>query len=362
MNLRLQKLQSLLQKQHLDAAVITSIPNIIYLTGYTGFLPDEREAYLVITKEGAYILTNALYAEEVRNQIPHLILIELHRDNKFIDVIKKLVTNTSINSVAIEEYNLTAGEYIQLQKLPVTIKPINLSSLRVIKNSEEITVIQKACDIGDNAFMHILKKIQPGITEKMIAHELDLFMKQHNANPSFRAIVAFGKNAAIPHHVSSDDVLTKNMCVLLDFGVKTNNYCSDMSRTIFVGKITKEQKTIYQTVQGAQKAAITFIEKKLNTKQKILGDEVDAVSRVYIHTRGFNSFPHSLGHGIGLEVHEPPRLSPVVKDVLQEGMVFSIEPGIYMENYMGVRIEDLFTIYNGKLNRLTKSTQDVITV
>ncbi|MDP3733126.1 MAG: M24 family metallopeptidase, partial [Candidatus Daviesbacteria bacterium] len=206
----------------------------------------------------------------------------------------------------------------------------------------------------DLAFDFILKKIQSGITEKEIAKELENFIKYKGAVISFPSIVAFGKNSSVPHHQTGDKRLTINdKLILLDFGVKINGYCSDMTRTIFFGKPSGKQRKIYETVLEAQKRAVDFVNKQIKNGKIIKAKEVDQVAREYIKSKGFFDIPHSLGHGIGLEVHEHPNLSPKSKDILKEGMVFSIEPGIYIQGEGGVRIEDLFVLEKGVLRKLT---------
>lgn len=153
---------------------------------------------------------------------------------------------------------------------------------------------------------------------------------------------------------------TDGQFVLLDFGIKVDNYCSDMTRTIFYGKASNKQKKIYQTVLEAQTKAADFLNQQIKSKKKVIGKEVDQVARDYIISQGFPAIPHGLGHGIGLEVHEAPRLSPKSDDEITEGMVFSIEPGIYIPGYGGVRIEDLYVVEKSGLRQLTGSSKDII--
>lgn len=212
------------------------------------------------------------------------------------------------------------------------------------------------------------------MTEKEVARKMELYAKEKDADMSFPTIVAFGPHAAIPHHHTSDQRLKDHDCILLDFGVRYQEYCSDMTRTIFLGEPTDEQKNVYETVLAAQQKSVEYISKALASCHSEQSEEsrdpsanrpldnrphaaiADRVARKYIESQGFASIPHSLGHGIGLEVHEAPSLSPSSEDTLVDGMVFSIEPGIYLNGKFGVRIEDLFTIQNGKLCQLTHSS------
>lgn len=228
----------------------------------------------------------------------------------------------------------------------------------MIKKPEEIQAIEKACQLGDKTFNYILKKIKPGVTEKQLAFEIKFFIKKHGGGTSFRPIVAFGANSSTPHHKTThNSKLKTHNLILLDFGVKLDSYCSDMTRVVFLGKATEEQRKVYQTVLEAQKLVIKHLVKLVNL---IKAKEVDRVARDYIIKAGFPTMPHGLGHGIGLKVHEPPRLSPKSKDILKPGMVFSIEPGIYLPGKFGVRIEDLVVLEKSGPRILTKSPREII--
>lgn len=368
---RIVKLKKLLTKKNLDAVLLSSVPLITYYTGYSGFSTEEREAYLLIVAQplglrkpgvSGYILTDARYTEAVKN-IPGFTFIEVGKKplkELFTDIVKK--DNTQ--QVGFEANNITVSEYTSFKKCFTKLIPFPLDTLRIEKDPEEITAITKACSLGDKAFAFLLPKITVGITEKELAFELEFFIKKHGADLSFRTIVAFGKHAATPHHQTSSQKLVANSWVLLDFGVKINNYCSDMTRTVFFGKATEKQKHMYQTVLDAQQKAIEFLNNKssiVNRKLKtIQSSEVDTIARTHIISQGYPSIPHSLGHGIGLEVHEAPRLSPKSKDLLGEMMVFSIEPGIYLPNVGGVRIEDLVVLTKTGPKLLTNAKRSFI--
>jgi len=238
---------------------------------------------------------------------------------------------------------------------------------RLIKAVHEIASIEKACNLGDKTFDYILTKIKEGVSEKELALEIKRFIKKHKAKTSFPPIVAFGKNSSIPHHVPTHNskLLTHNSIILLDFGVRLNNYCSDMTRTVFFGSPTAEYKKMYQTVLDAQQKALEHLVAHLEGGRKdsfevesIKAKNVDKVARDYIISRGYPTIPHSLGHGIGLEVHEAPIISPKSKDTLKPGMVFTIEPGIYIPGFGGIRIEDV-VVLEKPCRLLTKSPSDL---
>lgn len=215
--------------------------------------------------------------------------------------------------------------------------------------------IKQAAKIGDLAFEYILKEIKTGISERKLAALINSFIKEKNAKFAFPIIVAFGENSSEIHHKTGNRKLKHGDIIMLDFGAKVDGYCADMTRTIFFGKPTLKQQNIYQIVLKAQQKAIDFINHCLKLNKTIRTTEVDKIARDYIISCRYPNMPHALGHGIGRKVHQSPRLSPKSKEVLKEGMVFSIEPGIYLKNWGGVRIEDLFVINRGKLEQLTLS-------
>lgn len=233
--------------------------------------------------------------------------------------------------------------------------------MRGIKTQQEVLKIKKACQLGDKVYFQILKNLKTGVSERGLRLEIERLVRKNGASLSFRPIVAFGKNTSEPHHVATHIKLRKNHgFVLLDLGAKVNGYCSDMSRTVFFGKANTKQKRIYKTVLEAQKKAVQQLNNLAMKQLVIKASEIDKVSRDYIIKKRFPSIPHTLGHGIGKKVHEAFRLGPKSKTILKNGMVFTIEPGIYIKGYGGVRIEDVFYLNKGKLTQLTKSPKNLI--
>lgn len=224
-----------------------------------------------------------------------------------------------------------------------------------IKTTSEITTIKKACELGDKVLFLAIKKIEPGITEKELARYIVRLVRSNKAKLSFRPIVAFGKNTSEVHHKPTDLKLNKRHgFVMIDLGTKVQNYCSDMTRTVFLGRANKKQRKIYQTVFEAQKKSIKLA--KVESK----AFDIDKASRDFILKQKYPNIPHSVGHGIGKRVHEGFRISPKSKTIMKNGMVFTIEPGIYIKGYGGVRIEDTFVLSNGKLIQLTKSPKNCL--
>lgn len=359
------KLRNLLKENGLDAVLVSSYDNILYLTGFSAFSKEERDAYLLITKDSQYIFTNTLYTEAVKRQIQDFKLITVNRQQPMSGELKKLCRENQISTLGFEANDMTALEYTTLTKAlkPTILKyaPFLTSNLRRIKNDDEIEKIKKACTLGDKAFTYILKRIKSGVTELELALELELYIRKNGGTLSFSTIVAFAENSAFPHHQPTTKKLTKNSFVLFDFGVKRDAYCSDMTRTVFFGTPTVAQKKMYETVLNSQQAAIDYVNYELRIKNHdIKLSDIDKTSRECIVNQGYSSIPHSLGHGIGIAVHEAPSLSPLSTETVEEGIVFSIEPGIYLLDVGGVRIEDLFAIQNNKLKQLTNSLRELI--
>jgi Xaa-Pro aminopeptidase len=344
----------LIKKKQLDAILFSSSNYITYLTSYGGFSQLERDAFLLCTGRGGYIFTNQLLGNEIKEKVKGLTIVEHTRNKSFAKNLAEVIKKEKIEKIGFESDNLTVTEYLTLtENISSRFVSVDLNTIRSIKRDTEIEQISKACNIAKKAFEQTLKKIKPGITEREVASIFEIQILKLGSSLSFPTIVAFGKNAATPHHHSDETKLKVNDSILIDFGAKYNNYCSDITRTFFVGKPPHEPLKAMEVVQKSQKAAIEFIENALKEKKEILTSEVDDIAREYIIERGYPSIPHSLGHGIGIEVHEAPSLSPHSFDKLEEGMVFSIEPGIYIEGKFGIRIEDLYTINKSKLLKLS---------
>ncbi len=342
-------------KKKSDAILISSIPNIVYLTGFSGFSESEREAFVLLTKNKKYIITDQRYSEAVKKQTKGFEVIENGAIYFLVKDAKEFFEINNISSLEVEENNLTVSEYKALNKF-AKIFPSAFSEKRIIKTKSEIENIKKACKIGDEAFDFVLKKLKTGVTELQIADELINFFKSRNSVISFKPIVAFGANSSTPHHETGNNKLKKNHIVLMDFGVKINNYCSDMTRTVYFGRAPQEFKKIHETVLEAQKLAIA----KIN--HQVIASEIDKTARNYILKQNYPNIIHSVGHGIGLEVHENPHISPNSKEVLKNGMIFSIEPGIYIPGFGGVRIEDLVLLRGGKAQLISHSKREIIEV
>ena len=359
-----------------DGILISNFANISYLVGNFGFSQSQRECFILITKNKKFIITDGRYSEAVKKKTKGYEVLDIGVGLFLRKSLSDIFNKNKIKKLGIEEYDLKVREFKLLRK-SAKLFPIDLSDLRIIKRPDEIKNIKLACKIGDGAFGYIIKQIKPGVSEIQISDKLEEYIKNKGADISFKPIVAFGKNSSVPHHISGKTKLGKNQIVLLDFGVKVNNYCSDMTRTLFAGRAPAKFKKIHQTVLEAQQKAIEHIKNfylssevekpslnktnmfSTSSNNKLLASEIDKIARDFIVSKNYPTIPHSLGHGIGIEVHEPPSISPNSKIKIRQGMIFSVEPGIYIEGFGGVRIEDLVLVKNNNTALLTNSKREL---
>jgi len=342
-----------------DCGFLVSSPvNIKYLTGYY-FSKEEREAYLFISQDSTTLFTDQRYIEAIVKTIPKSIKATTEKPvNKTINEIAK---KEKLKQIYFEN-NLTYAEYENFKSKIGTKLVLDENFIeedRMIKDNDEISKMKRAAKLTDKTLEHIKPLIKIGVSEKQIAFEIEMFIKKSGGVLAFDSIVAFGKNSSIPHHATSDKkLLAGDEFVKLDFGAKVDGYSCDMTRTLLTKNASLRAKTIYQTVLDAQSAAIAYINKESSPN----GDKAYDVANQHIISKGFHAIPHGLGHGIGLEVHELPHLSKGVDEPLSEGIVFSIEPGIYIPNFGGARIEDTCLYTKGKIQLLTKSPKELTTI
>lgn len=355
----------------IDALLITNPTNIRYLTGFVGVAPEEREGYVLVTKDQIFLFTNALYMEEARkltNQLINkssnqLIIIEISRENPFAKKLKEVLDSSRTLKLNFEENDLTVAELGKLKKElnGITLVPTQnkIEKLRMIKRDDEIADIRAAAKLTDQCFDYILGKLKPGITEAEIAWGIESYVKKNGASLSFSPIVAFGKNSSMPHYQPADSCkLVADSLILLDFGARVNGYASDMTRVVFLGKPKDEWKRAYKTVLEAQTWALDYLASRPGLERE--GDAVDTSVRDIIERAGFPTYPHSLGHGVGLDIHEAPRLTIKSNQSLKPRMVITIEPGIYVEGQYGIRIEDLVLLKKDGIKLLSKSPKNII--
>ena len=349
---------------NLDALLITDPTNIRYLTGFVGAAPEEREAYCLIAQESIYLFTSALYLEQAKKT--KATVVEISRENPFAKKLGEILIGPRLG---FEENDLMVAEYHKIMHAHknVTLVPTKnrIEELRMMKRDDEIENIRKAAKITDECFDYIQGNIKVEVTESDIAWEIETFIRTRGASLAFSPIVAFGKNTSQPHYNSSNkqqetrDRLKQNDIILLDFGARIEGYCSDMTRMVFVGKPEDEWKRAYNTVFDAQHAALEYLHLEGVKAHLPGGASADRIARRVIEKAGFPTYPHSLGHGVGLAIHEQPRLSYKKIMKLRPGMVITVEPGIYVEGSYGIRIEDLVLLKKDGIEILTTSPKEL---
>lgn len=349
--------------QDIDALLVSTPTNIRYLTGFTGASPEEREAYALLTHDTTFLFTHALYIEQAQ-QLPKtcassetsLTVVEISRDTPLSQRILEIATQVGIKKLGFENTNIRVSEYESLIKsltgIALVSSPDRIEKLRTIKRNDEIVSIKKAAALTDLCFNALQKLLKPGACEQDLAWFIESFFKTHGAALAFPPIVAFGPNSSMPHYDnSSNATLATQDIVLLDFAARVNGYCADMTRTVFVGTPKSEWRNAYNCLLGAQQKALDY----LQTNSRASGADVDKLVRMILETSGFPVYPHSLGHGLGLDIHEAPRLSIKTEDELQPNMVITIEPGIYVPGKYGIRIEDLVLLNERGIEILSTS-------
>lgn len=349
---RIEKLRESFKEYEIDGMLITSASNRRYFSHFTG-----SSGVVLITEKDAKFVTDFRYIDQANEQAEGYDIVQ-HK-GPIIDEVAKVANELGVKKLGFEETNLTYKVFKAYEtKVEGTLVPITglLEKHRMIKDANELQVLKEATEIADAAFQHITNYIRTGITELDVSNELEFFMRKNGAtSSSFDIIVASGLRSALPHGVASDKVIQKNELVTLDFGAYYKGYCSDITRTVAIGDPGEELKTVYHTVLEAQMKAMDQI------KPGMTGKEADAISRDYIASKGYGDyFGHSLGHGIGLEVHEGPGLSFKSDTVLEPGMVVTVEPGIYLSGKGGVRIEDDTVITESGNSKLSHSTKELL--
>ena len=332
-----------------DAILITSPHNMRYFSGFSG-----GEGAVLIQKDKRVLFTDSRYIEQAMNEVKEF---EVVLWNGFLGLCS-YISEQKCEKIAFEDNFLTVDFYNRLKErtnAEYIGRGNEIDKKRMIKTSAEIEKIRKAEEIGDKAFSHILGYIREGVSEREIANEIEYFMKKQGADKtSFDTIAISGVKTSMPHGVSDDKKIEKGDFITLDFGCVYEGYCSDMTRTVVLGKANAKQKEIYGIVYNAQMAGLEAIQKGVICKN------ADKAARDVIEKAGYGKyFGHSLGHGVGLMIHELPTLSPRSEQILEDNMVVSCEPGIYIPDFGGVRIEDLVVVSGEKCTILSKSQKNL---
>jgi len=349
---RLQKLRQGLAEKEIDAILISQPENRRYLSNFDG-----SSGYLLITPKDTILAADFRYIEQAKMQAPDYQIFQIMGD--MASWFPNLIAELNLRKLGFEAGHITVSLYRQLSdilekaksKLKLIAVDRLVESLRAIKEPEEIELITKAVEISDAAFECAEEIIHIGMSEKEVAWEIEKIIHENGSETvPFEVIVASGPNAALPHAKPSSRTIQSGEPILIDMGARVDGYSSDLSRTICLGTPSETFAKIYNAVLDAQLAAMAMI------KEGMTGDEADKTARTVIQQAGYGpAFGHALGHGIGLASHELPRLGPNSMDKLASGMVFTIEPGIYLAGWGGVRIEDMVVMEDGKLKTISKA-------
>jgi Xaa-Pro aminopeptidase len=334
---RFESVRKILELNHLDGAFFSSLENIRYLCGFTG-----SDGVFVMTQKESFFLTDSRYWTQVEEEVKGSQIIHYKRK---MEGIGSLLSELKLRNIGFESASLTFSSHQFLsERIAHEAKLIpledELKNLRAVKDGQELALIRRAIDISSSAFLHAVGMLKEGVVEREVALEMEFFMKHRGADDiGFDIILASGKRSALPHGRASEKRLEKGDLILIDFGSGFQGYHSDQTRTVVCGSSSPEQKKIFQIVKDARDEAIDKV------RPGIPLHEVDAAARDHIRHQGYGDyFGHGLGHGIGLAVHEDPVVNFENKGLAQEGMVFTIEPGIYLPDWGGVRIEDMVRV------------------
>jgi len=351
-----QAIRERLESHSLDAILLTEEANRFYASG---FHSSGTDGVALVTRNKAYYFTDSRYTEAARRCVQDAELAEIGRGRGYSVLINEVIEAEGIRSLGFDDAYMTVRDHQAYSKaLKCDLLPGSalLWQLRMVKDAEELENMTAAQRIAERALEEIKNEIRPSVTEKEIAARLQYLMLHYGASDmSFDPIVVSGPNGSLPHGVPSEKVIAEGEFVTMDFGCVYGGYCSDMTRTVAVGHVTEEMRTVYDTVLSAQLAGIAA------ARAGVTGKEVDGAARSVIEAAGYGRyFGHSFGHGVGVEIHEAPNASPANEQPLPAGAVISAEPGIYLPGRLGVRIEDVILLTEDGCRNLTTAPKDLL--
>ncbi len=352
--------EKILRHAPAEGILLTSAANMRYAAGFGG------EGYVYLSERHSFVVTDSRYTVAAAEECPGYQVIQWDKKGYYQPLMEALKKD-GIGVLGIEDEVMTVAEYERLreeirkaglQQLQTVPLKDNVTAYRRVKTEEEAARIREAEAIGDRAFTKLVPKLRTGMTEKQVAAWIEFFMKEEGAEGfSFDTIAASGIHSAMPHAVPTDKKLAEGDFLTMDFGCLYRGYCSDMTRTVVMGHASDRQREVYDIVLQAQQAALSGI------RPGMTGKEIDALARNVIREAGYGDhFGHSLGHSVGLEIHERPVFSQKEETVIRPGMVITVEPGIYIEGFGGVRIEDVVVITEDGCENLTHSPKELIEI
>ena len=353
---RLKRLREQMETRRVDALLVTHLPNVRYLTGFTG-----SSAALVVTEAKAAFFTDGRYTEQAREEVQGA-RVRIAK-GAVLAAAARWISESRLKTIGFESERMTVATREVVAKALATgarLRPVGalVEQLRIIKDEEEIGRIRDAVQLASGLFEKTTPAIRAGAKETEVAGELEHAARRAGAEGmSFETIVAAGARSAMPHGRASSQAIPRQGFVILDYGVILAGYCSDMTRTVHVGNVTARAREMYDAVREAQEAGIGAV------RAGVAAGEVDAAARKVLRRSGWGKyFTHSTGHGVGLEIHEPPRLGTGQSEILRPGMVVTVEPGIYVPGEGGVRIEDIVVVTESGCDVLTPTTKELLSL
>jgi len=347
-NNRLKKLFQNFESGKIDALLVNSWPNVSYLSGFKG-----AESWILVGPQGLYFITDSRYGEQAQKETKGFQIILRDKKNVF-EITRDLVRKLGIKKLGFETNIVTHSFYLNLErsvgKEKLTATSDRVESLREIKDSFEIGQIKKSVTIAVKGYHYVRQTVRPGMKEREVQGRLEHYTKSLGSErPAFDIIIAAGARSSMPHSQTNETIIQDNTLVLVDMGVVFEGYHSDLTRPLFLGKMSALQKKIYSVVWDAQRAGIAKVAPGVAAK------DVDAACRTFIQKKGYGEyFGHGTGHGVGLEIHEAPTVSSRSQTILKPGMVITVEPGIYLPGKFGVRIEDMVLVTQNGHEVLTR--------
>jgi len=370
LNQRIKKLREILREKNLDGFLVSNFYNILYLSGFRTLTENEREAWVLITAKNSYLFSDSRYlsTDPDLRQDDEMVKKLITPEKNLIKHLQEIFLEEKIKICAVEADDLKLLEFQQLirnfRETKFTPTEKIIIKQREIKDIDEVEKIKKACEITDLCLKETLRLIKVGRTEKEIAFKIEFWLKEKGYDLAFYPIVAVDENSAIIHYdtrAGNNKKIGKNSIILIDFGAKYQDYLSDMTRVVFVGKQNDEVINIYNALLHAQTKTVE------NSRAGIKIKEIDSYCRQLLSNHqspvtNHHSYPHSTGHGVGLEIHEYPKISPVSEEKLMTNQIITIEPGVYIDGKWGMRVEDTVLVKDNQGQPLTKFNKDLLII
>lgn len=355
-NLRIEKVRIKMEELGVDYLLIGPSANMYYLTGLKPHVDERLQLLILGLKDDLYLILPEMYKKQVEDEkIGGDILF--WKDEEDPTILVNNILKTKHKKIAIDD-TLWFSHFYNLKNIldvnKITLTSNIMESVRMIKDNNEIDYLKKAGSIADKVMEEIGKFIKIGLTEREIGLELEMRLKKYSNSPSFEPLVGAGSNGALGHHKPGEYRIKEGDFVINDFGCKVEGYCSDTTRTFAIGNVSKKMKEVYNIVKEAQQKAFEYV------RPGIRCEEIDNVARRIIENSGYGKyFTHRTGHGVGLDIHEAPYIVAGNKLILEKGMVFSIEPGIYIPDQFGVRVEDTIFVTENGAERLNNTSHNL---